>query len=125
MRYVVPILLLLSTQAQAGFYTGNDLFQYCRSYDPLVLGYLAGLEDAAERTQLAEEYVLAQSSANYHGNEVVSTHKATHPYCLQSTVTLGQLSEVFCRYLEQFPSERHLTASALVSKALTQAFPCN
>jgi Rap1a immunity proteins len=124
MRSVVLALLLLSTQARAEFYTGNDLFEHCGSSDDaLLLGYLAGFEDAAERAQIAE--LGLTHLAGDRGEKVLFAQRAAHPYCVPPTATLGQLSDIFCQYLGKIPAERHLPASGLVSKGMTEAFPCN
>jgi hypothetical protein len=46
------------------------------------------------------------------------------PYCAPRGVTFGQYSDVFFRYLNNHPENRHLDATVLAIKAWSEAFPC-
>ncbi|TRM53299.1 hypothetical protein YH64_009375 [Achromobacter sp. LC458] len=49
----------------------------------------------------------------------------TAPYfCVPKNVTVGQLKDVFLKYLVDTPRNRHLSGDVLVMTSLMQAFPC-
>lgn len=101
-KIAVVLLFALLTQApaQAAWYTGNDLLARCNAGgEPAMLcaGYVVGIADA---------------------------FAANDNFCIPASVNLRQLVDVFVRFLEQHPDERHLQGSGLVARALAKAFPC-
>lgn len=49
----------------------------------------------------------------------------TAPYfCVPSGVTVGQVKDVFVKFLAENPKSRHLSGDVLVMAALIQAYPC-
>ena len=102
MRRLLPALLMLGClQAQAGFDTGNRLFEDCRASNYFNRGYCGG-------------YVTG----------IVDTIEALQARCVPEESTKGQLADVVIKYLEQNPERRHLEAGSLVPEALNRAFPC-
>ncbi|MEH2611308.1 hypothetical protein V1293_003597 [Bradyrhizobium sp. AZCC 1693] len=45
-------------------------------------------------------------------------------YCKPERVTLEQVTDVFCAYLKDHPSERDGLQAIMFPKALTKAWPC-
>jgi hypothetical protein len=94
------VLLAASLSAQAEFFTGNTLYSRMISTDTIekimALGFVAGVHDATE--------------GNLH--------------CSGPTVTTGQVRDVVKMFLEKNPSTRDMSATLLVTVALSEAFPC-
>lgn len=97
-RFISIALLTLSTAASAQFYSGNDLLE--RLNDPdrefFAMGYIAGVSDLGLR--------------EYH--------------CPPQTVTLGQVRDMVQSSLSNNPSNRHMSASLLVTLTLMERWPC-
>jgi hypothetical protein len=45
-------------------------------------------------------------------------------YCIPEHATLEQVTDVFCKYLKDFPEKRDGLPAILFSEALTKAWPC-
>ena len=110
MRRLLPALLMLGClQAQAGFDTGNRLFEDCRAGNYFNRGYcggyVTGIVDTIEALQ-ARGVLPADA------------------LCVPEESTKGQLADVVIKYLEQNPERRHLEAGSLVPAALNRAFQC-
>lgn len=97
-RFISIALLTVSTAASADFYTGNDLFERLNDPDRVYLGmgYIAGVADLG--------------SGEYH--------------CAPENVTLGQVRDMVTQYLRLNPSNRHMSASVLVTLTLMEKWPC-
>lgn len=85
----------------AGFLTGNELYDACKSSSAICLGYIEGITDAIDVSRV-------------NGAEA----------CIPEHVTVGQVREVVKLYLQQNPQTWHAGASGLVATALSTAFPC-
>jgi Ssp1 endopeptidase immunity protein Rap1a len=88
------------SQAQAGFQTGNDLYEKCISPPKTIesaycIGYVSGVADTL-----------------------------TNGTCIPQTATVGQASDIVVKYLREHPEYRHVPASILAAWALLDAFPC-
>lgn len=46
------------------------------------------------------------------------------PICTGPNITVGQASNVMCRYLEYYPEKRHLPAGTLALTSFMDAWPC-
>lgn len=97
--------------AEAGFYSGNDLYDSCtvergrpeffeKSYE--CVAYIGGAVDAFNTTREA--------------NRLKS--------CIPAGVTLAKLQDVTVAYLRDHPAERKKSASNLVFSATRAAWPC-
>jgi hypothetical protein len=108
---VAAALGLFPVAAQAGFYSGNLLYEVCstektdkaffeKSYE--CVGYIAGAVDAFNTTR---EGVGLKS-------------------CLPGGVTISKLREVTIDYMAKNPKDRAKSASSQVFAATRKAWPC-
>ncbi|WP_374990067.1 Rap1a/Tai family immunity protein [Rhizobium sp. TH2] len=102
------------------------MHDYCTSRPQIVAGYVAGWggkhewdKDAATLTALD---TMPGTTANNVAMSAVNTAKGG--VCLTEGITVGQLNEVFCKYLENHPENRHQSATELVQKSFSEAWPC-
>lgn len=104
-------LALLPVAADAGFYTGNELYEICtvekgekayleRSYE--CIAYITGAVDAFNTTREA----------------------AKLKSCIPAGVTISQLKDVTIGYLRDNPETRNNAASTLVLAATRKAWDC-
>ena len=100
MKHTILALALLCGNAQAEFYTGNDLLQRLDSESHgekmLALGYVIGVFDV--------------------GSAVI--------HCPPAGVTAGQVRDMAAAYLRGFPAKRNKTAESLINEVLAAAWPC-
>jgi Rap1a immunity proteins len=83
--------------AKAGFWTGNDFFNQCTpAVSPSCYGYVGGVSDAI----------------------------AGWGACLPSGVTVGQAMDLVVQFLNSHQQQWNLSAAAIVTSALSEAFPC-
>ena len=105
------ILGIFSTTANAGFYTGNELYDICtvdrenktyveKTYE--CVAYITGAVDAFNTTREA--------------NKLKS--------CIPPGVTINQLKDVTVDYLRNNPIDRNGSASGQVFAATRKAWPC-
>ncbi|CAB1060744.1 hypothetical protein D1BOALGB6SA_5511 [Olavius sp. associated proteobacterium Delta 1] len=90
------------------FFFGEHLIDNCQMYGEnsgFCLGYVAGVYDTQKAYQL-----------------LFSDFRRT--VCLPTNATLGQLTEVFSKYLKLHPDYRNLAGSGLAMSAFYDAFPC-
>lgn len=109
-RLLIAVAALLATlPAQAGFDTGNRLFEDCTATNYFNRGYcggyVTGIVDMLEA--LSARGVLPARTL-----------------CIPEGATKGQLADVVQKYLGDHPERRHLDAGGLVPEALNAAFPC-
>lgn len=98
---LVATLLVLSTSARAEFYSGNEIYNFCKvpANKAFVSMYIAGLID--EDQQQSSRQICAPAQSN-----------------------LGQGADIVCQWLESFPATRHYPAAPQASLALMAAWPC-
>lgn len=108
---VITAAGLFPVPAQAGFYSGNALFEVCtvergdaayfeKTYE--CAAYVAGAVDAFNTTREA--------------NKLKS--------CIPAGVTISRLKDVTVDFMRANPSSRDKSASALVFAATRKAWPC-
>lgn len=92
--------MAFTAQAQAAtyfsFYNGNDLLA---NSEAVFQGYVVGIVDSLQK---------AGSSS----------------VCMPARVTVGQVTAVAKKYLNDHPEDLHYSAAGLVTYALQKAFPC-
>lgn len=92
--------MLATTQAQAAFFSGNDLYERLQSTSTMErtggIGYILGVFDA--------------------------THKILH--CSPDTVTAGQVADLVQAVLKITPEVRHQSADLIVRVTLSTTWPC-
>ena len=94
-------LSLAPATANAGWKTGNNLYESCKSERPLqyadCTSFSMGIIDASELLG-----------------------KTLH---IPADITAGQLHDIVFKYLENHPENRHWPASILVWNAIREAYP--
>jgi Ssp1 endopeptidase immunity protein Rap1a len=101
---VMAVVMPGHGQTIQGFYSGNELFETCKRNPAACLGYISGSFDA-----------LAGSGGTLNG------WRTCPP---QAALTNVQIRDVVMKYLTEHPEYRHLSAAALIARALSSAFPC-
>lgn len=136
MRSALIVLFISSvvcSQASAGFLSGNDIYGYCSSSRALVNGFAAGVFDKGENDYYT--YFSFVWEAMDHAKDPVLKDRMSVKsaegtlriagYCEPKNIILNQVSDVFCRYLNNHPETRHKSAAELFTIALTEAWPCS
>ena len=101
------MLLLFATPAEPSgfFYSGNRVYEFCgaaRSYSysrDMCVSYVAGAVDGLDTLPVKT-------------------------YCFPTSVTIGQVADIFTNRLTAKPEERHEPAAFILYRALVEAFPC-
>ena len=105
----LAVMLLLSAQSQAAFYTGSDLLQRCESDSAVrygaCLGYIMAVVDVRENLAWLEVF--------------------PKTICAPESASSGQLVKVVTKYLNENPEQLHNSAGGSVQNALFSAFPCS
>lgn len=104
MKYALLLSALLALPAQAQMFDGNKLLDIFKKAETagnhvdwgMSRGYVAGVYDA---------------------NIGVT-------FCTPPSMTLGQISDISQKYLENNPAVRHLPAEAIITFFLGKAWPC-
>ena len=85
----------LAMPAAADFYTGKDIAKFCKTRNPIMLGYLAGWTDKWERDtdSLAASYDAQKTAA---GKRIIlpELQKATEGICVPYGASLGQMFDI-------------------------------
>ncbi len=102
MKKLLLFILIAPSFVQAQFYSGNQLKEQCNkatgSYGRGVChGYVAGINDA--------------------GGDIL--------FCTPSNVTLGQITDMVIKYINENPAQLHNSADRIVISAISKDFPCN
>ena len=100
MKHTILALALICGNAQADFYSGNELLQKMDSESHgermLAIGYVMGVFDV--------------------GQSVL--------HCSPTNVTSGQVRDMTAAYLRGYPAKRHRGAEALINEVLAATWPC-
>jgi hypothetical protein len=92
------ILMTAAPGAQSS--TGIDIKRWCESDLAVALSYIDGIMDA------------------------YATVGPPIDYCPPRGVTYGEVRDVVCRWVDNYPQERHKAGALLVPVALSKAWPC-
>lgn len=116
--------VLVASPAAAGF-TGNTIYEQCVNRNRGgISAYVAGVwEKASLDLFTAALYVVTKETdpeARKHNFLLPGISNA----CVPQGVTMGQMADVFCKYLTENPNRRQSGAASLVMKSLENAFPC-
>ena len=109
---------------RASFYSGNDVYDFCQHDRAAAFAYVAGLYDAAAHAAFAIDGMRALGKSPLNDAAVNFALKWVVGYCKPEHVTLEQVTDVFCKYLREFPEKRDGLPPILFSEALTKAWPC-
>ena len=58
-------------------------------------------------------------------NTLLRSANGSQPFCAPAGVTVGQEQRIVLKYIKDHPEREHLLTSALVFRALSEAFPCS
>lgn len=123
--------MLVSTSAFAAevpptaFYSGNDVYDWCRNDRRAGFSYVAGLYDSAAHAAAVID------SGRHFGKDMPNNDieidfalDRVVGYCKPERVTLEQVTDVFCKYLADNPAERDGLPAIMFPRALTKTWPC-
>ena len=107
------------------FFSGNDVYDWCRYDRKAAWSYVAGLFD-----QAAHAAAVIDDARHFHKDmpkndaEVDFALQRVVGYCTPEHATLEQVTDVFCAYLKDSPGKRAGLPAIMFSEALTKAWPC-
>jgi hypothetical protein len=104
------------------FFTGNELQVRCRFATQLVASYVAGLWDMRVQSALILDGLLRLRGVADAGVEYGLQRLGV--FCPPPGVTIGQATDVFCKYLRDSPEKGHTSGAILFSEAMPKAWPC-
>lgn len=109
MKLLITLLVTLgiSMGSYGSFMTGAQLLERCESEgykEAVCLGYIQGVADAFE--------------------SLMKLGLMTETICIPNQVTVGQLTKVVVKCLNEHPEELHYRADGEVYLAYAEAFPC-
>ncbi|GEC14650.1 Rap1a/Tai family immunity protein [Nitrobacter winogradskyi] len=130
---IILLFLVFSNSANAQLYSGNMMHEACEGPKRApILAYIAGVLDQ-DQVNLGR---VAQAQLRvWTGKQDIAAVKAVdsamtnltgdiQQYCLPKNASLIQISDVFCKYLKDYPAKRHVGASELVVESLLNVWPC-
>jgi hypothetical protein len=106
------------------FYSGNDVYDFCQHDRAAAFAYVAGLYDGAAHAAFAIDGIRDLGKSPKNDAVVNFALKRVVGYCKPERATLEQVTDVFCKYLREFPEKRDGLPAILFSEALTKAWPC-
>lgn len=107
------------------FYSGNDVYDWCRNDRRAAFSYVAGLHDSA-----AHAAAVIDDTRNFgkdmpkNDAQVDVALQRIVGYCMPRRATIEQVTDVFCAYLKDNPSERAGLPPIMFAEALTKSWPC-
>lgn len=115
--------------AQAYFWDGSQLREYCRGMERAIRGSHARNPDEVSAGSMAYGlcvgYVTARLDDIFEGAALLSGAKIPNPCpALRQDITVNDAVAIVRGYLEANPQKLHDSASELVRAALTEAFRC-
>lgn len=100
LTFVIGLMLLTGSRAQAAFQTGNQLLRLCSSNDASERGVCLG-----------------------YGEAVIDTWDGSFA-CAPAGIEAQQVADVLVRYLNAHPESREKDAGSLAFIAVQAAWPC-
>jgi Rap1a immunity proteins len=119
-------LMVFNHNARADFFTGNDLYNSCRSNNSFVHGYVAGMVDKTERDGgVLLDFTPANPKDIDRGYSELfgAAMKGIGWICFPVNMNIQQATDVFCKFLHDNPQERNKPATILFLQAMEKAFP--
>ena len=125
---VVVLTMFVPLSASAEFLSGNKLYERCLSGDVFIRGYVAGAIDKSY-ADLPNLMILFLHfyDKNKHAEHTAHLEEAVRRVqgCVPKEANLGQIVDVFCKYLKEKPAERHRGGAALLDEAINGAWKCD
>jgi hypothetical protein len=131
MRALVAVCMFAVSAAKAAevpthsFFSGNDVYGWCRHDRHAARSYVAGLFD-----QAAHAAAVIDDTRNFgkdmpkNDAQVDFALQRVVGYCIPERVTLEQVTDVFCSYLKDSAPKRDGLPAIMFSEALKKAWPC-
>ena len=94
------VLLASASGVQAGFYTGNDLYEKCQKDREFCSYYAAGVTDVF-------------TDVGIRGS-----------FCFPEGVTRKQIADILFNFMDKHPEKRHFAGPSLTLLAMQESFPC-
>lgn len=107
------------------FFSGNDVYDWCRFDRTRAFSYVAGLFD-----QAAHAAAVIDDTRHWHKDmpkndaEVDFALERVVGYCAPDNATIEQVTDVLCIHLKDNPAKRDGLPAIMFSQALTKAWPC-
>tara|TARA_R110002126_G_scaffold222375_1_gene367559 strand:- start:129 stop:515 length:387 start_codon:yes stop_codon:yes gene_type:complete len=126
MKRLALLLCLLGAPLSAQI-AGNDIAAACDHIKEAdvragyCIGYIAGAWEGMKR---GTAQVVMLSDPGKTAAEVDASTNALLGICMPVEVEHSQIVDVFLKYLDDTPSQRHFPARSLLHSALLDAFPC-
>ena len=115
MRKIILIAFTLmvvggNISASAASLSGNKVLKICKDPDQVPKGICIGYVNGASE---GLTMLLSLTSAKKMGR-----------ICIPNGVTNGQKKDIFIKYLENNPKDRHMIPFVLFAAAMREAYPC-
>ncbi|MBY5362615.1 hypothetical protein HFO97_22240 [Rhizobium leguminosarum] len=126
MRAILAVAMLLAaSSAQADLFNGNDVYEYCTGAKSLATAYVGGWWDShANDADIANLAELTSPEGNTRKHISFYTGQIKGNICIPPKVTLGQMVDVICKYLQDHPENRQLSMTGHFNVAFGTAWPC-
>jgi hypothetical protein len=132
MKALLSALLLGAsvTTANAGFFNGNDIYKDCKHEDrsSFLTGYVSGWMDkwGSDDYYFDEAVKIEQGSKD---QSYMPQLKFLQSYvagniCVPEKVQVGQIVDVYCKYLKDNPAKRASSGDSLLMGAVKDAWQC-
>ncbi|MEY9376010.1 Rap1a/Tai family immunity protein [Rhizobium leguminosarum] len=118
-------MLLTASSADAQLFNGNEIYEYCKGARSLATAYVGGWSDS----HMNDDQIISLAQATS-PDEPTRNHIKFYAgqlkgnICIPPKVTLGQMVDVLCKYLEDHPEDRQLSMSGHFNVAFGTAWPC-
>ncbi len=128
MRWATLFVLLSCNPLSAQTVAGNDIAAACDHIQEAdvragyCIGYITGAWEGMKR---GAAQIVMLSDADQTATEVDASTNSLLGICIPLAVESGQIIDVFVRYLDDNPAQRHQPARSLLYGALLDAFPCS
>jgi hypothetical protein len=125
---VVLNSVLSMTHAGAQFLSANDLYAWCQKDRSMASAYAAGMADEAAHSLSVLDSVKPASEADSASSALMATTKIGAELiggsCRPNDATLIQVTDALCRFLDDFPGDRHAPSALVFSQAMEKRWPC-
>jgi hypothetical protein len=128
-RIAITLAVFIGMGRPAAAFSGNSILEMCRTNPGLVAMYAAGISDAHDAAvnafKLLRESAAGDQEADFLQSRTNLETVVVGHYCIPKGVTVGQVGDVFCKFLRENPVRRQYVAALLFSTAMTEAWPCS
>lgn len=120
--FATLLVLFYSTFVHANdMFNGNGYWAECQKESHYCLGFLEGL---AHGTAQTIDYTVMSIYPDENYDQFDAHRQSLTMFCIPEKVTMGQMLDVFLKYLKDNPNKRDRTTGHLYMFAMRDAFPC-